>query len=108
LKSGHQTEVHSSQLRYFHDATLDFSKDLLAKIANNESGYDVRALKDIRCDEATHQYLGFVAWLGFDSDDDSWESLSAMNEDVPSTFAQFWPSGSSSKQSLIAEARLTM
>lgn len=106
LESGHQTEVHSSRLRYFHDATLDVSTELLAQIAHNESGYDVRVLKDIRYDAATQQYLVLVAWLGFDTEDDSWEPLSVMNEDVPGKVAQFFQS--SSKQSLIAEARITL
>jgi Chromo (CHRromatin Organisation MOdifier) domain len=66
----------------------------------------VRVLKDIRYDAATHQYLVLVAWLGFDSDDDSWEPLSVMNEDFYRKVAQFF--GSPSKQSLLAEARLTL
>jgi hypothetical protein len=83
LESGHLLDVHSSRLRLYHDASLDVSADLLAQIAHNELGYDVRSIKDIRYDSETREHQVLVSWLVFEDSDDTWEPLRVMYEDVP-------------------------
>jgi hypothetical protein len=36
LGTGHSTTVHGSRLRFYHDASLDVTADLLAQVAHNE------------------------------------------------------------------------
>jgi hypothetical protein len=82
LESGHLLDVHSSRLRFYHDASLDVSADLLAQIAHNELGYDVRSIKDIRYDSETREHQVLVSWLVFEDSDENWEPLRVMHEDI--------------------------
>jgi hypothetical protein len=71
IESGHTSDAHSSRLRFYHDASLEVTAELVEQIAHNELGYDVRAIKDVRFDAEAKQYQVMVSWLGFDNDDDT-------------------------------------
>jgi hypothetical protein len=102
LESGHIMEVHNSRIRFFADDSLNVTAALLEQIAHNESGYDVRAILDIRLGAESQQYQVWVSWLGFD-EADKWEPLATMYEDVPDKVHAFFKK--SQKHDLIENAR---
>jgi hypothetical protein len=106
IESGHTADIHSSRLRFFHDASQAVTAELVEQIAHNELDYDVRAIKEIRFDAGAKQYQVMVSWLGFNCDDDTWEPLPVMLEDVPDKVNAFFKL--SDKQYLVAEARRSL
>jgi Chromo (CHRromatin Organisation MOdifier) domain len=106
IESWHATDVHSSHLRFYHDASLDVTAALVDQIAHNDLGYDVRAITDIRFDAESKEYQILLSWLGFDRDDDSWEPLAVLLEDVPDKVHAFFRH--SEKKNVIAEARTSL
>jgi hypothetical protein len=75
LNTGTVTAEHDSRLRFYADASLDVTADLLSHIAHNNQGYDVRALMDLRYDLEAKRFLVLVSWLGFEAQDNTWEPL---------------------------------
>jgi hypothetical protein len=83
LNTGTVTAKHDSRLRFYADASLDVTADLLSHIAHNNQGYDVRALMDLRYDLEAKRFLVLVFWLGFEAQDNTWEPLVTLYNDVP-------------------------
>jgi Chromo (CHRromatin Organisation MOdifier) domain len=89
LATGQVRPAHASRLHFFRDSSLDITADLLEQIAHNNSGYEVRALRDLRYDAEAKTFSVLVSWLGFDPADDSWEPIDTLNEDVPDLVSSF-------------------
>jgi hypothetical protein len=89
LHTGVVTPEHASRLRFYADSALDVNAELLTHIAHNNMGYDVRALCGLRFDRDSKSYQALVSRLGFDEEDDTWEPLPSLKEDVPSLVAHF-------------------
>jgi hypothetical protein len=106
IESGYLVQVHSTRLRFYHDASLDVTAELLEQIAHNDLGYDVQSIKDLRFDSETKQYQVLVSWLGFESDDDTWEPLLVMHEDVPDKVETLFRH--SKKPDLVTNARAAL
>jgi hypothetical protein len=106
IESGYIVQVHSTRLRFYHDASLDVTAGLLGQIALNELGYDVQSIKDIRYSSETKQYQVLVSWLGFESDDDTWEPLLLMYDDVSDKVETLFRH--SKKPDLIVDARAAL
>jgi hypothetical protein len=102
LGSGHSTTVHGSRLRFYHDASLDVTTDLLAQVAHNDQGYDVQSIMDIRLEEVTGEYQLLISWLGFDTEDGSWEPLRTIYEDVRQKVEAFF--ALCARKSLVSKA----
>jgi hypothetical protein len=83
LLTGKITPVHASRLRFYSDAALEVSAELLDHIAHNNSGFDIQALRNLRYDPETKSYCVEVSWLGFDEAENTWEPLANLAEDVP-------------------------
>jgi hypothetical protein len=103
IESGHTDDVYSPRLRFYHDASLDVTTDFLEQIAHNELGYDFRTISDIRFDVESKEYQVLVSWLEFEVEDDTWEPLAVMQENVPDEVGLFFRY--SNKSDLIADAR---
>jgi hypothetical protein len=89
LRFGRVTSVHSSRLQFYSDASLDVSTDLLAHIAHNNQGFDVRDLLDVRYDAESKSYCVLVSWLGFKDADNTWEPLANLLQDTPHLVSRF-------------------
>jgi hypothetical protein len=100
------TPVHATRLRFYHDSSLDETVDLLAHIAHQNQGYEVRKLVDLRYDAEACAYFLLVSWLGFEDADNSWEPLDIIYEDLPQEVLYFLRSFSCA--SLAASARATL
>jgi Integrase core domain/Integrase zinc binding domain len=83
------TPIHSTRIRFYHDPSLEVSADLLAHVAHQSQGYEVQDLLDLRYDSEAQQFVILVSWLGFDVDDNSWEPLLSLHEDIPSVVLAF-------------------
>jgi hypothetical protein len=89
LHTGVFTPEHASCLRFYADSAFDVNAELLTHIAHNNMGYDVRALCGLRFERDSKSYQAFVSWLGFEEEDNTWEPLASLQEDVPSLVAHF-------------------
>jgi hypothetical protein len=86
LLNGFTTAVHASRLKLYCDQDLNVTEELLAQIAHQQSGFEVASLRDLRWSPADVRYETQVAWRGFEPDEDTWEPLTTMLEDVPALF----------------------
>jgi hypothetical protein len=89
LSSGRVTSIHASRLQFYSDASLDVSTDLLAHIAHNNQGFDVRDLLDVRYDAESKSYCVLVSWLGFENADNTGEPLANLLQDIPHLVSRF-------------------
>jgi hypothetical protein len=83
------THIHSTRIRFYHDPSLEVSADLLAHVAHQSQGYEVQDLLDLLYESEARQFVILVSWLGFDVDDNSWEPLLSLHEDIPSGVLAF-------------------
>jgi hypothetical protein len=89
LSSGRVTSIHASRLQFYSDVSLDISTDLLAHIAHNNQGFDVRDLLDVRYDAESKSYCVLVSWLGFENADNTGEPLANLLQDIPHLVSRF-------------------
>jgi hypothetical protein len=100
------TSIHSTRLRFYHDSSLDVTTDILAHVAHQNLGYEVRALRDLSYNSEEKAFYALVSWLGFEEADSTWEPLLVLHEDIPkdvTTFLQDFPD-----RSLAAQARAVL
>jgi RNase H-like domain found in reverse transcriptase/Integrase zinc binding domain/Integrase core domain len=83
LRDGTCEEVHATRLKFYHDASLDVTDELLSQLVHNEQGYVVHSLQDLTYDQEAKHFLVRVRWSGFTAADDTWENLLSLFEDIP-------------------------
>jgi hypothetical protein len=83
------TSVHSTRLRFFHDASLDITADLHAHLAHQNQCYEVKALRQLRYDSEAKAFSVLVSWSGFEEADDTWEPLLTLHQDIPREILDF-------------------
>ena len=90
LRNGSVETIHATRIRFYHDSSLNVSEELIAHIAHNEQGYEVEDIKEIRYSRKEKNFEVRVHWKGFESpQDDTWEELKKMREDVPDIVSRF-------------------
>jgi hypothetical protein len=72
---------HASRLKFFSDASLDVTDDLLDHVAYGDEGFFVEDLLGARCN-AEGKYEVRVKWKGLEDDESSWEPASQLYEDI--------------------------
>ncbi|OWZ06591.1 Chromodomain protein, partial [Phytophthora megakarya] len=83
LITGDEREVHASRLKFYSDATLDVSEDLLHHIAHNSEDHVVAEILDSRYSESEKRFELLVSWRGLSNADDAWEPAATLLEDIP-------------------------
>jgi hypothetical protein len=58
-------EAHASRLKFYADKDLDVTSDLLAHLAHDDQGYEVKASGDAPWNEVKKVYEIDVKWRGF-------------------------------------------
>jgi hypothetical protein len=106
LRNGKVSNVHAHRLRFYHDSSLNVTAELIEHVAHNEQGYEVLALKDLRFDPESKQFMVLVAWKGFEEHDSSWEPILVLSEDVPEKLCSIL--NTCADTSLAAQARETI
>ena len=100
------SSIHSSRLRFYHDASLEVSADLHEHLSHQNQGYEVRALQQLAFNAEDKIFLVLVSWKGFEEADDTWEPLLSLHEDIPQEVLTFL--GKVSDRSLAARARASL
>ncbi|GMF16578.1 unnamed protein product [Phytophthora fragariaefolia] len=72
--------VHGSRLKFYCDASLGVSEEMRAHVGNQGMVLGVEARKDHHKQATQWQLL--VSWIGLQEEEDSWESLDAMHDDL--------------------------
>ena len=99
--------LHGSRLKFYTDAQLDVSEELLDTVAHNNYHLNtVGKLLDIRWTDHKFQYKVCTKWVAFDQEDPTWELLVALQEENPFVLFVFF--NSHPEQDLVASAKATM
>jgi hypothetical protein len=81
------SEVHISRVRFYCDRYLDVTADMVEQYANDCQRYEVEKLLDLRRHQGRLELL--VSWKGFEDEDNSWEPVSRLVQDVPHLCEQY-------------------
>lgn len=75
--------VHSSRLKFYHDASLNMTAEILDHVSRQGLIYTVRELKDIAWNKSHKRWEVLVAWDGFEDSESTWESFDTLLKDIP-------------------------
>ncbi|KAF4045960.1 Calponin homology domain-containing proteinromo [Phytophthora infestans] len=89
LLTGERREAHASRLKFFADAELGITEDLLAQVAHNSEGHVVEELKEARYNSTAKTHELLVKWRGLTEEENSWEPVQNVIEDVPVLVKKF-------------------
>ena len=87
LLTSKQTTVHAQRLRPFAEADFEVTEDVRNSVAYDSQFY-VDDILDWRENDAGSIELR-VRWLGFESNEDTWEPVERLHEDVPTLVTRF-------------------
>ena len=88
LVTGDTRVVHIQRVRLYADQHLHITTELRAQVEHDELGTYVVA-NFVAWREHNQQWQLFVHWQGFDHEDDTWEDLSVLYEEVPGQVLAF-------------------
>jgi hypothetical protein len=89
LITGEQREAHASRLKFYADASLEVTAELLKHVAHNSEGHVVDQLLEARYNAKDKQHELKVHWRGLDVVEDSWEPAAVLLQDVPAAVKAF-------------------
>ncbi|KAE9082795.1 hypothetical protein PF010_g21445 [Phytophthora fragariae] len=89
LVTGDEREAHASRLKFYSDSSLEVSEELLQHVAHNSEGHVVSKFLRASYDTAAKSYKLLVRWRGLSEQEDSWEPVQVMLEDVPAAVKAF-------------------
>ena len=89
LVSGVEFNAHASRLKYYDDASLNVTEELIEYILDAQAGFEVSRLHSLRFNTVLKQWEILTSWFGFESDADSWEPVSMLLEDCPTLVKKF-------------------
>jgi hypothetical protein len=101
---GGEREVHVSHLKYYTDRELEITTELRNHIARQNEYFEIQELKDLRFNSETSQHEVLVGWRGFTSEDDTWEPVNPLRDDVPDLLQRFLLLKNDSDSSLLLQS----
>ena len=87
LITAERLETHTSRMKFYADASLEVTEELLQHVETTSYQFEVEALLDLR-DSPTGQEL-LVSWRGFPESMNTWEPLETIREDLPGMVEEF-------------------
>jgi hypothetical protein len=75
--------VHGDRIRLYSDDKLDLTDEIKKQFAHDNESYQVEQFHGCRLSSETHQLELLVEWKGFTEQENSWEPLKNLFEDVP-------------------------
>jgi hypothetical protein len=75
--------VHGDRIRLYSDDKLEITEEIKKQFAHDNESYQVEKFLDCRLNPENGQLDLLVEWKGFTEDDNSWEPLKNLFEDVP-------------------------
>ena len=91
-------KVHSQRLRFYSDASLEVTHELVTQIKHDGGLFEVERLKEHRFSQKRWELL--VQWLGFESVDDTWEPMIQLYADVPTMVKDYLKNISNNKETV--------
>ena len=87
LLSGERTEVHGTQIILFRNSSFEVTEEVVGHLHHQEG--ELQNVSDF-VGFRTHQGIPQVkvSWQGFEADEDSWEDIKLIKEDVPILFGR--------------------
>lgn len=76
-------EAHASRLKFYANKDLTVEGDLLVHVAHNDEGHVVKEVRSCRPNMKYHSHDMLVKWRGLDESENTWDTVSQLNEDVP-------------------------
>jgi hypothetical protein len=86
---GERAIEHSARLVFYHDKSLNVTKDLVEHVWHNPSGFEIKKMNEFRKCPVSLVYEVNVSWLGFSTTETTWEPLTALHEDRPVLLTHF-------------------
>ena len=83
LRDGSIATRHASRLRWYHDASLNVTAELLDDVAHAAGGHLVKSILAVTQDRDTKKWKVHIRWHGLEDVEASWEPLETMWEDIP-------------------------
>ena len=74
--------VHGDRIRFYSDQSLNITEEIRQQFAHDAERYQIEQLKDCRRNPETNDIEILVSWKGFSDNDNSWEPLKNLYEDV--------------------------
>jgi len=107
LLSGEKTEAHGRRLKFFRNSSYEITEELLNHLAYQENELMViSTFNGIRRSQGELQVL--AKWRGLSADEDSWEPVDTLREDVPDMLQDYidslLESGSRTEKKLAGQA----
>jgi hypothetical protein len=75
--------IHGDRVRFYEDSKLNVTEEIKRQFAHDNENFLVENLKSCRRNSVTDQLELLVEWRGFSAEEDSWEPLKTLNEDIP-------------------------
>ena len=105
LLSGKLREIHVSRMKFYDNAFLDVNEDLTDYLKDQHASlYLVDEFKAVS--KTRRSFKAKVSWVGVPNED-TWEKLESLNQDVPARLREFLNSTSSDPLALAALAKLS-
>ena len=89
LATKERAQVHASRLKFYCDAQLDVTTELIEHVAAQDQKLGIEQIMQHRVNNRTNAIELLVQWKGFETVDDSWEPLSSLMADVPHIVRQY-------------------
>jgi len=82
--------VYVNRLKFYSDADLHLTQELLDTIDHNNPHYNtVVKLLDLAYDRSQRMWKVQAKWRGFDHEEPTWEPIIAMHHDIPDMLDKF-------------------
>ena len=75
--------VHASRLKFYHDASLNVTQELIDHVGNQGELLAIDSLLEYRWNASYNEFEVKCHWSGFETIEDSWERLSRLYPEIP-------------------------
>ena len=87
LLSGEKAEVHGTRIILFRNSSFEVTEEVLGHLKHQEGElHNIAEFAGFRTHQGIPQVK--VRWQGFEADEDSWEDIKLIKEDVPVLFGK--------------------
>ena len=79
--------VHSSRLKFYHDASLNVNQEIIDHVGSQGELLKIETLMEHRWNEAFKEIEILCRWGGLEPIEDSWERISRLYPEIPKMLA---------------------
>jgi len=74
--------VHGDRIRFYSDSNLNITEEIKKQFAHDNERYQVLCFRGCRRNPDSHELEILVEWKGFSTNENSWEPLGNLLQDV--------------------------